>query len=91
VPEPKIAARYVLDRATPPEIAEELARRLGAREGDVVVRFEDGTVGFAQHFDGQDAAKLTRLLWPASVDDARLPSRPPSGRRRGARHLKVEK
>jgi hypothetical protein len=77
--DPQIAARYVLDRCTPPEIREELERRLGAREGDSITLLSDGTVGLARIEEGAAASRLTRLLWPVA-------SPPPRARGRG--HLR---
>jgi hypothetical protein len=87
--DPQIAARYVLDRCTPPEIREELERRLGAREGDTVVMFEDGSVGLGRNVDGADAVVLNRLI--RSLLDQASPSPPRPLRPRRDRHLRVEK
>jgi len=62
MPEPRIAARYVLDRSTPPEIREELARRLGAREGDSIALWSDGVVTLARMASDDDARAMLPSL-----------------------------
>jgi hypothetical protein len=89
--DPQIAARYVLDRCTPPEIRGELEKRFGARDGDVVVMLEDGSLGLGRNLEGPDTARLTNLLWPASGQASSSSSPPPSRKLRASRHLKVEK
>jgi hypothetical protein len=89
--DPEIKARYVLDRCTPHEIREELEKRFGARDGDVVVMLEDGSLGLGRNLDGPDTARLTHLLWPASGQASSSPLPPPSRKPRASRHLKVEK
>jgi hypothetical protein len=91
MPDPTIKARYLLDRCTPPEIREELEKRFGARDGDVVVMLDDGSLGLGRNLDGPDTARLTRLLWPASRQASSSSSPPPSRKPRASRHLKVEK
>jgi hypothetical protein len=88
--DPQIAARYVLDRCTPPEIRRELEKRFGARDGDVVVMFDDGSIGLARIEEGPEATRLGRLIWPAPEASSPSASSPlPRRHRRG--HLKVEK
>jgi hypothetical protein len=60
--DPQIAARYVLDRCTPPEIREELERRLGAREGDSIALWSDGVVTLVRMASDDDARAVLPTL-----------------------------
>jgi hypothetical protein len=79
MPDPTIRARYVLDRCTPPEIREELERRLGAREGDSIALWSDGTVTLARKASGAVARAVLPTLHRARAD----------GSRRSADHLRL--
>jgi hypothetical protein len=70
--DPTIRARYVLDRCTPPEIREELEKRLGARIGDSIALWSDGVVTLARMASDDDA----RAVRPAiGREQARGPRR----------------
>jgi hypothetical protein len=60
--DPTIKARYVLDRCTPPEIREELERRLGAREGDSIALWSDGVVTLVRMASDDDARAVLPTL-----------------------------
>jgi hypothetical protein len=72
--DPTIRARYLLDRCTPPEIREELEKRLGAREGDSIAVWDDGTVTLARRVSGAVARAVLPTLHRARADESRRSS-----------------
>lgn len=89
--DPQIAARYVLDRCTPPEIREELERRLGARIGDSIALWSDGVVTLRRCASDEDAGAILPSLMDLSAPAVSRRARPGGRRRSDRAHLQVEK
>lgn len=92
--DPWMEVEYEVGPCTPPEVRVELERRLGARDGDTVILFSDGSVALGRQASTEDARALlphlTRLQ-PSSVHACDPPSlsRPAPPSRRGHAHLRI--
>lgn len=85
---------YDVGACTPPELRAELERRLGAREGDTVILFSNGSVALGREASPADSIALTPLLTrlrPSAVYASFPPSAGHAGlrARRGSETLRV--
>lgn len=60
--EPWTEVEYEAGPCTPNRVKQVLAERLGAREGDVVVLYSDGSVALGRRADAETCVVITRFL-----------------------------